>query len=232
MSQKREKTMTKKDAIEQEQLLTKKIPLNVEIGSNLIINIEGTDMQTNSSFIGMEKEEFLIISPPIPYSSVKNQLIENAMLVIKYFHFGAVYAFQTKIKSIIKKPVKLIVLEYPHLIQSFTIRKDNRIPCYIPIVTKIKDEDSVGILKDISSGGAFCIFKLTSGAGLRIADDFSMLCQFPGFSKRQAIKGIIKSLKRNDDNLHIGIEFTKEKMETDIKDTIKHYMSSVSGFHK
>ena len=222
--------MTKKEFDKKEGQLLNHKKLDIKFGTELIINFDEVDTTVNSTFIGMEMDNFLIISPPIPFNVVKNKLEIGAMLVVKFFNEGVIYAFQSKVKAMVTKPFKLLILEYPSIIQDFSLRQQKRILCYIPIITKINGTNTNGMLKNLSLGGAFCVFKLSSGTGLKVSDKFTMLCQFPGILERQPLEGIVKSLKRREDNLFIGVEFEQSKISKNVMDSIKHYISVAENF--
>ena len=221
--------MTEQES-QRDQSLIKAKKINVDFGTSIIVNVDGVNTTLNSTLIGMEEDNFLIITPPVPFNTVKDKLQTGTMLVLKFFHKGVVYAFQAKIKNIITTAPKFLVVEYPKIIQDFSLRQHKRVPCHIPVVTKINDVDATGILKDLSEKGAFCIFKLSAATGLKVSDKLTMLCQFPGVMNRQPLEGFVRSLKRRGDNLLIGIEFITSSIKKDIIETIKQYITIVDGF--
>ena len=77
--------------------LNKSEGIYIDIGTKVYLEIEGVNFSVTSIFIGMLKDEFMIITLPKRYKSVKNKLFPANKMVVKYLYDGSVYAFQTTV---------------------------------------------------------------------------------------------------------------------------------------
>ena len=104
-----------------DKLLNQGVRLALEIGLNLKVELEGVDLPLESSFVGFINE-FIIITPPMPYSKIQHKLYDGAEMLIRYFYNGTIFAFQTKLYAHVEKPINLLFIEYPKLIQKSELR--------------------------------------------------------------------------------------------------------------
>ena len=64
--------------------LNKPNSVYIDIGTKVYLDIAGVDFSVSSIFVGMLKDDFLIITLPDRYKSVKNKLFSGNKMVIKY----------------------------------------------------------------------------------------------------------------------------------------------------
>jgi c-di-GMP-binding flagellar brake protein YcgR len=131
--------------------------INIELGTNLLLSIDGIEGNLKSNLIGLVASEFIIIKAPIGYSGINDKLIEGNKITIKYIHHGGVFAFESFIISLISKPKTMIILSYPTTVNSASLRKSERHDCFIPCELEIEGKEISGTIMDISLKGCRCL---------------------------------------------------------------------------
>ena len=96
--------------------------INIDIGTMVYLEIEGVNFSVTSVFIGMLRDEFMIVTLPKRYKSVQNKLFTGNKIIVKYLFDGSVFAFQTSVIETITNPIKALALEYPKVIQKRELR--------------------------------------------------------------------------------------------------------------
>jgi len=112
--------------------LNKSKGIYIDIGTKVYLEIEDVNFSVTSIFIGMLKDEFMTITLPNRYKSVKNKLFPANKMVVKYLHDGSVYEFQTSVIETLNNPVRALAIEYPKLVQERELRVLKRNNVVIP----------------------------------------------------------------------------------------------------
>lgn len=206
--------------------------LLIDVGTQLQIKIEGiSSIPISSVFIGMAHEEYIIIEPPAPFTSIKHKVFPGSQFVIQYVYKGFIYAFQTKVIDMITKPVRQVFLEYPKMVADRNIRSVKRTHAFIPavLVTKTSQQDIV--LIDISKKGCRFQFPIAgrNRNGLpRKGENIILKCRFPGVEGDNNITGIIRNYEKKKESLHYGVEF--KAPPKNFQSIIANYILSVEEF--
>lgn len=133
--------------------------INIDMGTSLLLNIEGIEEKLKSYLIGLVPSEFMIIKAPIGYSGIKEKLFEGNKLTIRYLQSGQAYGFESFIISLVTKPKTMLILSYPTTINTVSLRKTERYDCYIPCILEIEGQDFTGTIMDISLKGCSCLLQ-------------------------------------------------------------------------
>lgn len=205
----------------------------LDIGTKLRVEIQGVLMSLESILVGMEEGHYLIIRTPGPLGAIKNKIFIGNDMIVKYLYKGSVFAFQTRVLDIYTKPVKLLFLEYPKLVESHEIRAHKRIKCFIPADVTIGKVQKQGVIGDISDGGGSCIFKVAKNEkmpSIRLNSQVSFSCQFPGLKESVLLYGEVKNIKKSIDEVKIGFVFTDRNVD-ETKNIISQYVYSLREFY-
>ena len=211
--------------------------LSIEIGSHVQVEIEGIPSRYQTTFIGMELFEYLIIKIPVfPHKTriggVKHKLFPGNQITVRYVYEGSVFGFQTKLIEALFMPKRLLVLEYPEVIAQHDLRSEKRINCFLPAITKIKDKETHGIIEDINQNGCRLLIKGVKDRKLppvQMDDQITLRCQFPGEPDEHVASGIVKNIKRDSQEMALGIQF--RKMTDNLFDIISLYISSIKDVY-
>lgn len=203
----------------------------MEIGTPIQFKMPGVGFSLQSVLIGMELDEYLIIKIPAQYTNIKHKLIPGTDIVVRYLYHGTVYGFQTKLIEIISKPVKLLFLEYPKIIEHYDLRSQKRAESLFPASIKIRDKTNNGAIIDVSRNGCRCHIINSRQESLppaQIDDEIVLKCKFPGVQGDREVFGRIKNIKRSRKELIVGVEFIG--LELELHELITQYIYAVEDF--
>lgn len=210
--------------------LNKSEGIYIDIGTRVYLEIEGVNFSVTSVFVGMLKGEFLIITLPKRYKSVKNKLYAGNKMVIKYLHEGSVYAFQTNVIEIITTPIRALAIEYPKVVQERELRIVKRNDVVIPGRVEAKKIEFQVIVNDISKKG--CRFRyLTKGnnaSPLREGDLLRIYCRFPGVAEEIGSMACVRNVRREKDQLCVGAEF--KDISNSFLNPLMHFLFAIEDF--
>ncbi len=186
----------------------------MKVGTTLNIRIEGSQRRLTSEVIGVVEDKYLIVRMP-PLNStgdISNLPYEGNTVIVRYMHEGAVFGFESRTKYVMTAPVKLIFIDYPKKIENQNLRAHKRIDCYLPANIKVAD-NTIGVaVSDISREGCQVTvekLKIENNSGLlQVDNEIDVGVQFPGVAETIAITGKQKYIKKDKDNVHIGILFS------------------------
>ncbi len=215
-----------------DSLVTEK-HVHLEIGGLLQVEIKGIPARYQTTFIGMELYEYLIIKEPafprkIRVSGFKHKLFPGNEITVRYIYKGSVFGFQTKLIEALYTPKRLLFIEYPKAIEKHNLRSTKRIDCYLPAITKIKDKETQGIILDINKKGCRYMIKAAKDRKLPVVqkdDQIALRCHFPGNQDEQMVSGKVKNIKRDSQEMILGIEFLE--MTVELHSIIEQYISTV-----
>lgn len=214
-----------------EKLFNQGVRLALELGIRLKVELEGVDIPLESTFCGFV-ENYIIITPPNPYHQVQHKLFAGAELVVRYFYNGTIYAFQTKVFSLIDKPLHLLFIHYPKLIQTSELRSEKRSTCYIPAVIRVGDRENRGTIIDIAKSGCHCLVRSSNNTKIipfKIEDKVVLKCKFPGVKTPLEIIGVVKNLRNNRNEANVGLQFHENTADVTQK-IIAWYISTIEKF--
>ena len=210
--------------------LNKSEGIYIDIGTKVYIEIDGVNFSVTSIFIGMLKDEFMIVTLPKRYKSVKNKLFAGNKLVVKYLYDGSVYAFQTSVLELITTPIRALALEYPKVVQKRELRNIKRNNVVIPGRVEAKKTEFAVVVNDISRSG--CRFRYQDDksnlSSLRENDILRIYCLFPGCSDEIGALACVRNVRREQDQLLVGAEF--QDITKNFLNPLMHFLYSIEDF--
>lgn len=210
--------------------LNKSEGVYIDIGTRVYLEIDGVNFSVTSIFIGLLADEFMIVTLPKRYKSVKNKLFPGNKMVVKYLFEGSVFAFQTSVMEIITTPIRALAIEYPKVVQKRELRVVKRNHVVIPGRVEAKQTEFSVVINDISKKG--CRFKYIDKKGamnpLRDGDILRIYCQFPGVSEEIGAMALVRNASREKEQLIIGAEF--EDPSKAFLNPLMHFLFSIEDF--
>lgn len=210
--------------------LNKTEGIYIDIGTKVYLEIDGVNFSVTSIFIGMLKDEFMIVTLPKRYKSVKNKLFPSNRMVIKYLYDGSVYAFQTSVIEMITNPIRALAIEYPKVVQERELRVSKRNLVVIPGRLEAKKTEFPVIVNDISKNG--CSFKYVdnknNAAPLREGDILRIYCKFPGVADEIGAMACVRNVRREKGQLSVGAEF--QDITKTFLTPLMHFLYSIEDF--
>ena len=210
--------------------LDKSEGIYIDIGTQVYLNIEGVTYSVTSIFVGLLKDEFMIITLPRRYKSVKNKLFASNKMVVKYLHDGSAYAFQSSIIEMITTPIKALAIEYPKVVQKRELRSIKRANVVIPGRIEAKKVEFPIVIFDLSKNG--CRFQYqeqkTTMTTFREGDLMRIFCKFPGVASEVGALAVVRNIKREKNILSIGAAF--QDLNSDFLTPLMRYLFDIEDF--
>ena len=207
------------------------VRLAMELGLLLKLELEGVEIPLESTFCGFV-DNYIILTPPAQYHQVQHKFFVGSELLIKYFYNGTVYAFQSKLFARIDQPVKLLLIEYPKLVQANELRSEKRSRCLIPAVLKVGDMENNGTIIDIAKSGCHCMVRSKHNKSIirfKVGEHVLMKCKFPGVKMILEIVGEVKNLQSTKLESNVGILFHNNTTDATQK-ILTWYLSTIETF--
>ncbi|WP_022668541.1 flagellar brake domain-containing protein [Desulfospira joergensenii] len=210
--------------------LDKSEGLNIEIGTEVYLDITGVSFSVSSIFVGLLENEFMIITLPKRFKSVQNKLYPGNKMIVKYLHEGSLYAFQTSVIEMITDPIRALAIEYPKIVQKQELRVVKRNSVVIPGRVELKKNHLPVVVFDISKKG--CCFKYIDDKKnnfiFREGDLLRIFCQFPGVESELGAMAYIRNIRREKRQISIGTEFSD--MTKKFISPLMEFLCSIEGF--
>lgn len=201
--------------------------LNIELGCQVSIQIEGMRGRLTSYLVGMLINSYLIIETP-SIALIGSLLPVGKSVVVRYLYLGEVFGFHSTVLGYITSPFKVIFLSYPEAIEKISLRKKPRISCYIPASLSYRDLELQGIIENINSGG--CKFttqdvERPEAQQISIEDEIQLSFPLFGLEGIKEFHGIIRNKNCDSKRIELGVEF--DKMDVEIFNMIDSYVEKV-----
>ncbi|MFH2058311.1 MAG: DUF4388 domain-containing protein [Pseudomonadota bacterium] len=183
----------------------------LEIGIKLLIDLDNMAVSFRSTLVGIEHGKYLLLKAPEQVDSIDHDRFKVEDLIIKSLYKGTIYAFRSKLLSIISQPSKLMFIEYPRKIEHHELRSHKRFKCSIVTQVEVNEKERGGVIENISQGGCLCIIEMFSTDKdlpcELLNNPIPFRCRFPGSKEEISFKGEIKNTKKKSDEIVAGIEF-------------------------
>ena len=201
----------------------------MNIGTIFRLQIKGARRRLSSELIGIEDGKYLIVRMP-PLHTVKNissSLIKGNEIAVKYMYKGTIFGFQSRIIDLIHKPYKLAFIKYPEKIESFDVRGNKRVECFLPANIKIAKHIIEGYITDISRAGCLLTIETPEHEDsinlLELNNEISVGFHLPGIEDELSVDAKQRSIKKDTDSASIGIEFVK--MDSSVQTKLIGFLS-------
>ncbi|MBF0229246.1 MAG: PilZ domain-containing protein [Desulfamplus sp.] len=206
----------------------KDVDINIESGTNLNLKIEGIAIPITANFVGTQKYEYLIITHPAPYTTIKPKLFTGNKISIESVFNGQIFSFSSAIIENLTKPIRAVVLEYPKSVSIKGLRTNIRVTCKLPSTFHFKGAGKESIICDINPQGCGIeiVYQPTERNYIARADDnVKIEFSLPGDVDIYSISGLIKNVKKKELTVLYGIQFTEVSEAT--QKAILKYLSTI-----
>ena len=202
----------------------------IDIGNKIYLEIDGVNFSVTCIFVGMLHDEFMLITFPKRYKSVKNKLYSGNKMVVKYLYEGSVYAFQTSVIETITNPIKAIAIEYPKVVQQRELRAAKRNEVVIPGRVETKNAEYKAVVSEISQKGCRFTYKdkKSNMNALRENDLLRVYMHFPGVVDEIGVMACARNVKKEHGQLSIGAEF--QDITKPFQTALMHFLYSIEDY--
>lgn len=186
----------------------------IVVGNKVMMELAGIKDKLQSFFVGYINKRYVIISFPLVPEVNRPLLLEHLYkgntMTVRYIHSGTVLGFSTEILHVAFTPYPLLFLKYPERIESFNLRKDDRVDCLFPAMLVLRGVSLPGALSDISRSGCNIVLPSSDETQpLEIDDQLLLRCPLLFASDQAEIAGTVKQLSKNGTKVRLGLMFTE-----------------------
>ncbi|MCA1905895.1 MAG: flagellar brake protein [Desulfarculus sp.] len=183
--------------------------LQVELGTPLLLQLDGVESQLKSILVGMEPGCFIVIRAP-KVSGVESKFFEGNQGIVRYLWAGTVFSFQSSVVGHINQPFPLLFLSYPRVVSRNELRKEPRYDCYIPATLITANNRLSGALLDISRNG--CRFAARrvgkpQGGGPEIGNVLEVEARIVNGEPPEILAVVVRNIKKDANITAIGLSF-------------------------
>jgi c-di-GMP-binding flagellar brake protein YcgR len=191
----------------------------------LLLQVPKLEKRVNISVIGWQKDLFLLTNLPyLNEKPVKLKVEDNC--IIRFLRGDDAFGFQTSIISVQFFPAPLIFFKYPLNIDKTPFRKSKRFR--LNIAAKLLNPQHVqnfdAEIADISETG--CRVKINNQKEEDFSSDTRFYLTFNILEKGIEADCVLRNVRRMDDALFLGMEFTSISKVN--KDTIAAFIEMLS----
>jgi c-di-GMP-binding flagellar brake protein YcgR len=179
--------------------------LDVEVGTNLVLVMEGVETFLRSKLVGLLHDRFLIILTP-RLSGAGNDIFQGKQIVVKCLARGCVYSFQSDVISQVNSPARLLFLSYPAVVSKTDLRKTPRFPTGVPAEVYLAGKSVPAVVADISQGGCKVLLK-GNLAKLAAGDRLSIGFLVSELSPLSSAEVVVKNCQVRSGQTEIGCSF-------------------------
>ena len=203
------------------------------IGTILRLQIEGTRRRLSCELIGVDEGKYLIVKIPSLHimESVSSHFENGNKITAKYMNKGTMFGFQSTIIDLIHKPFKLVFIKYPDKTDSYDVRGNKRVECFLPANMKIADQILEGSITDISRAGCLFTIETHEHEGLinilKLSNEIKIGFYLPGVAGELSAGADQKSIKIDTDGSSVGIEFVD--IDSSVKAKLIDFLSKAGA---
>ncbi len=209
-----------------ETLYGKEVVFPFPSGVTLDVKISDIAIPVTSHFVGADPQEYIQISPPSPYNTIKGKLTTGNLLAFQTIFKGRRYRFSSEIIEHLTKPIRAVILSYPDKLEVKDLRSSDRVSCRIPATIFYKGKAKEGIMVDISPVGCGVDVHYEPQEKnyiVRGNERIKLECSFPGDSEHYPMNGVVKNVKKKQLYLTYGIQLVD--LTEDVQNVIARYIS-------
>lgn len=191
------------------------MPLDIQVSTPT------TAKRVRTECLGMDANRMIMIRYPdeSKWGNLSDAIYPDNSTIVRFIledETGEVVAFKSKILHIIKKPVNMIFVAFPTLIQSQGLRSERRAQIRVP-VSVLDAEKGVnlafGTLVDISNGGCRIA---THRSKTKKLESKEILIRLNGQEAEPfELKGTIMNIKLDEVHYNYGIKFSTSEEEVE-----------------
>jgi len=202
--------------------------INIELGSELLVELEGEGVKFKSVLVGLKPDDYLIVrSPDLQY--IRNQIYEGSRIIARCVHSGSVYGFRSKIVcNLVHPAVRLLILEYPRRVESVNIRGNPRVDCHLPAEFNCRGRTLTCAISDISIGGCKIIVKSSESRGTfnaQVDQNLTIRTQLLGMKVDEMLTGVIRNVRADGSMIILGVSFIG--LSEDTLRTLSRFIDSI-----
>ncbi len=138
----------------------------IDPGALSIVILHCLGRKLEGRYVGTDEDNVLIFRLP-PVAKLKERLLVDNGVVVKYERQGCIYQFQSHALRLIYRPVPMLFTALPTSLFRIDLRTTQRVSCLLPMTLRGKHGEHEGVICDLSEKGILAKFKISAPSGLR-----------------------------------------------------------------
>jgi c-di-GMP-binding flagellar brake protein YcgR len=201
--------------------------LDVPVGANGILEPQGVGQRFKTTFVGWEEGKFVVVRLPAKLD-LRDTLYTGKPVIVRFMNCGGqICGFESAIQTSIVTPHRLLFLDFPTTIEFLSMRKENRVDCFLPAILHRADDVMEGRLLNISKGG--CRFvthqeRVKQHPPLEL--EALVDCEFKILGQEDAmylVKASVKKIHEEKGLANVGLQFAEAP--EDMQQRIDEYVA-------
>lgn len=199
-------------------------------GLKVSIELAGLNDKAPTIVIGGIPGKYILMRDPVVHPNDKNlwseYLYSGNTATIRYIFEGVASGFKTEIIKLINSPDKILFLKYPKRIETYNLRRHQRISCYLDATFTISDQQVSAMIEDLSTSGCALTYLVEDDSPIpEIGDDVEVQC--PYFTENGGTVLPCKVQRITKDSRRATLGLTFDKPSPDILIKIQDYVANV-----
>lgn len=203
------------------------VRLDIGVGGPVLVEIVGPRRTYKTRFVGWEAGRYVLVSFP-SRPEIRDQLYPDRALVLRFLHCdGTLYGFHTTVSAVLMKPERLLFLRWPEALETLSLRKENRVNCFLRARAARSDGSRVtGLILNISRHGCrLTLAQAQAAAAPAVGEVLTLGTRLFGCREDLDIRAAVRTLQAEEGRYTLGLEFENPPREA--VDDIEGYVSEV-----
>ncbi len=205
--------------------------MSVNVGDIALVEPQGVGERFKTGFVGWEAGRCVILRLPSKLE-LRDHLYSGKLVIVRYLSCtGEVCGFECAIQGLSYKPQPLLFLDYPDFVEVFSLRKENRVDCFLPASLVIGEERLGGHILNLSNGGCRIGLPHEAVEQLGIVPDTEMECEFQILGRHngpEKLKGAIRTVTVDKGKAFLGMQF--QDVPDSLQEQIREYVVEVNTY--
>jgi len=186
--------------------------LEAEIGTELQLEIEGTEGRVKTTLVGVISSQLLIVHINETIAEAVLQSDSLPVVTLRGISRGQAFGFKSQTLKCLTEPQPILLVSYPKSIAKQDVRKNRRVKCLLPAKFAQDTTGIGGVIADLSNSG--CHFQTSTdlnehqAAIVQLENSVLISFQLPGKETPKTVEGAVRNTYVDGSTVHIGFEFT------------------------
>lgn len=206
------------------------LALDIRTGTPCIVEPQGVGQRFKTVFVGWMPARFCMVRPPNDQTLLDNLYAEKPCIVRYLDCNGVLCGFRTQVQALIHRPHRLLFLDYPETVETLTVRKEDRVDCFLPAILQAEDVALAGHIVNISAGGfRFSKREETGDKGMKQFEGKRIQCKFSLIDepvREFDVTGEVKGVAFVEGKAVLKAAFVD--LDNEVHDTLDRYVHEVS----
>jgi hypothetical protein len=152
---------------------------------------------------------------------------QGTPMILRYLYEGTVFGFEAGLIRVLRRPGKLLFVEYPKRIERYDLRSHKRVDCMLPAGSEMGDRQDRGSIVDISETGCRYVIQGKDEQdvlAVLVSDRMTLKFRLPGVAEEVVVAGFVRNINQDNRQTTLGIQF--HEVSEEIRKMIDEYIST------